>query len=179
MSVLSREDRWLSLCGLNCALCPMFVGGYCPGCGGGAGNQPCAVQRCAKQREGIAYCYQCAEYPCEKYAGADARDSFITHLRQFQDMEKAKTIGLTAYHAEQQEKAAILKRLLNEYNDGRRKSFYCLAVNLLELPDLRTVMSTLENAPCDNAELKQRAEKAALLLRTVAEARGVTLRLRK
>ena len=78
-----------------------------------------------------------------------------------------------------QEKAAILKRLLNEYNDGRRKSFYCLAVNLLELPDLRTVMSTLENAPCDNAELKQRAEKAALLLRTVAEARGVTLRLRK
>ena len=73
----------------------------------------------------------------------------------------------------------MLKRLLNGYNDGRRKSFYCLAVNLLELPDLRTVMNTLENDPCDNRDIKQRAETAAALLRAAAEARGVTLRLRK
>lgn len=29
-----REDLLFSLCGLICGLCPMNVGGYCPGCGG-------------------------------------------------------------------------------------------------------------------------------------------------
>lgn len=35
MKGFQREDRMFSLCGLNCMLCPMQIGGYCPGCGGG------------------------------------------------------------------------------------------------------------------------------------------------
>ena len=34
-----RSDRLFSLCGLNCGLCTMRLGGCCPGCGGGEGNQ--------------------------------------------------------------------------------------------------------------------------------------------
>ena len=29
-----RADQLFSLCGLNCGLCTMRLGGYCPGCGG-------------------------------------------------------------------------------------------------------------------------------------------------
>ena len=35
-------------------------------------------------------------------------------------------------------------RLLTEYNDGRKKTLFCLAVNLLSLEDLRTVFENTD-----------------------------------
>ena len=71
------------------------------------------------------------QYPCEKYQQIDEYDSFITHRRQKADLEKAMSIGIEQYNLEQQEKTQILSYLLSNYNDGRRKSFFCVAVNLL------------------------------------------------
>ena len=42
-----------------------------------------------------------------------------------------------------EQKLAILAELLEDFNDGRRKSFYCLAVTLLPLAELETVMTSL------------------------------------
>ena len=33
MKDFARDETRFSLCGLNCLLCPMRTGGYCPGCG--------------------------------------------------------------------------------------------------------------------------------------------------
>ena len=64
MKGFEREDQLFSLCGLNCGLCSMHLGGYCPGCGGGAGNQACAIARCAMQKEDTPmYCSACSEFP--------------------------------------------------------------------------------------------------------------------
>ncbi len=175
-----RNDPLLSLCGLNCGLCPMHIGKYCPGCGEGEGNQPCAIARCAGKQAGVEYCFQCGEYPCEKYVGADAYDSFVTHQNQLADSEKAQKIGLTAYHAEQTEKAEILARLLASYNDGRRKNFYCLAVNLLELDDLRSVMAQTQNeSTFIGQNVKESAAAMAERLQAAADSRGILLKLRK
>ena len=54
MKGFTREETRFSLCGLNCCLCSMYLGGYCPGCGGGAGNQSCAFARCSLQHGGIS-----------------------------------------------------------------------------------------------------------------------------
>ena len=54
-----------------------------------------------------------------------------------------KKMGVEAYNSEQMQKLQILKLLLEGNNDGRRKSFFCLAVNLLDLEDLKTVMEHL------------------------------------
>ena len=67
------------------------------------------------------YCFQCSEYPCEKYDHIDDFDSFITHRNQKSDMEKAKRLGIDAYNAEQTEKAKILGIFLSKYNDGRKR----------------------------------------------------------
>jgi hypothetical protein len=180
MADFHRGDQLLSQCGLNCGLCSMYIGNYCPGCDGGPGNQPCAVLHCAAKRGNVDYCYQCGEYPCERFAGAEAYDSFITHQHQFTDFARAQQIGLPAYHAEQTEKAAILRRLLAGYNDGRKKTLYCLAANLLELPALRAVMAQLE-AETAEGEMgdKQKAAVAAEQLQVAATAQGVTLKLRQ
>ncbi len=145
MKDFKRSYLLFSLCGLNCGLCSMHIGNYCPGCGGGPGNQPCAISRCSQRHGGIEYCYLCDEYPCEKYQGIDLLDSFITHRNQLKDFEKVKKIGLECYQAELEEKIEILKYLLANCNDGRRKSFFCIAVNLLELQDVKSVVKQIED----------------------------------
>lgn len=50
MKGFKRNNQLLSLCGLNCGLCPMHIDGYCPGCGGGAGNQSCRIARCSLEQ---------------------------------------------------------------------------------------------------------------------------------
>ena len=92
-------------------------------------------------------------------------------------MQKAMTIGLPAYWAEQEEKVEILHELLERYNDGRRKTFYGVAVNLLELADLRDVRRWLRETA--SLPLKERAARAVVLLQEAADKRQVMLRLRK
>lgn len=177
MKNFHRSDLMFSLCGLNCALCTMKLGGYCPGCGGGAGNQSCAIAKCSLEHGGYQYCFECGEYPCDKYDGIDAFDSFITHRRQLNDTEKAKRMGLTAYHAELEEKSAILRHLLQAYNDGRRKTVFSLGVNLLELSEMKAVMQKIESEASPEMTVKEKAAIAAKHLEAAAKQNGITLKL--
>ncbi len=175
-----RDNLLLSLCGLNCGLCPMRLGGYCPGCGGGEGNQSCKLARCSLEHEGPAYCSRCSCYPCEKYLGFDEFDSFITHQRRNADLQRVEEIGESAYNAGQREKIEILDLLLTHFDDGRRKIFLCTAVNLLELPELRRIVRQLTKEPMwKQPPLKERAACAAELLRESAERQNLQLKLRK
>ncbi len=179
MSNFTRQYPLFSLCGLNCGLCPMHLGNYCPGCGGGPGNQPCAIARCSQLHSGIEYCYMCNKYPCEKYDGIDEFDSFITHRNQLKDLEKVKKIGVEAYQSELDEKIEILKFLLGNYNDGRRKSFFCVAVNLLELADLKTVINEIKDRTKPDSAIKEKAAFAVEAFQAMAAERNVALKLNK
>ena len=169
-----------SLCGLNCGLCSMHLDNYCPGCGGGAGNQPCAIARCSQRQGGIEYCYLCNEYPCEKYDGIDEFDSFITHRNQLINFAKVNKAGMEAYQSELAEKIEILKYLLLNYNDGRRKSFFCLAVNLLELKDIKAVSEQIViETESGNFTLKEKALLAVKQFETMAAKRNIVLKLNR
>lgn len=180
MKDFKRLDLLFSLCGLNCGLCPMYLGGHCPGCGGGEGNQSCKIARCSLQKGRPEYCSLCREFPCEKYEHVDEFDSFITHARRKQDLKRRDEIGTEEYQKEQREKADILKWLLDNYNDGRKKSFFCLAVNLLELEDLRTIKRqvSLEDE-MDGLPIKERAACMKRMLEDKARERQIELKLRK
>ena len=121
MKGFTRTKTSFSLCGLNCALCSMHLGGYCPGCGGGAGNQSCTIAKCSLEHGSVPFCWECPEYPCSRYEGFDDRDSFVPHRNRQQDVAKARALGLDAYLAQLKEKRAILDELTAHYNDGRRK----------------------------------------------------------
>ena len=92
----------------------------------------------------IEYCYECESYPCEKYRYIDKYDSFITHKRQKADLKMIQDIGVEQYNLQQREKMQILSHLLANYNDGRRKNFFCVAVNLLELSELQEAMKQIQ-----------------------------------
>ena len=170
MKDFTRNNSYFSLCGLNCKLCSMNLSGHCGGCG--FGNQSCPIARCSLEHGNQEYCFQCSEYPCERYAHIDEADSFITHMNQKTDLEKMQKIGEEAYNAEQVEKRNILARLLAEYNDGRKKTLFCLAVNLLPLEDLRTVFADGDM----DLSIKDRAK---LMEKRLKEKSSVELKLRK
>ena len=178
MKDFHRDHPQFSQCGLNCLLCPMQLGGYCPGCGGGEGNQSCAVARCGLDHGGVEYCFQCGEFPCARYEREDAYDSFITHRNRLVDLERAQRDGIEAYQAEQRERCELLGVLLERCNDGRRKTLFSLAANLLELEDLREIMERLA-WEASGLPIKERAGRAAALCKEAAARRGVELRLRK
>lgn len=179
MKNFSRNDLSFSLCGLNCALCAMKLGGFCPGCGGGPGNQPCAIARCSLEHGIHDYCMSCRAYPCRKYDGITEADSFITHQHQLQDMARMKAIGPEAYHAELARRSQLLERLLSECNDGRRKTLFLLAANLLDLADLEQAMRQIESQLREEMTLKQKAAIAADCLAAAAAGEGIALKLRR
>lgn len=178
MKGFERKNQLLSLCGLNCGLCPMLLGKHCGGCGNG--NQSCRIARCSLEQGKIEYCYECRNYPCEKYQNIDEYDSFITHRRQKADLEKAKRIGVEQYNLEQQQKIQALNYLLSNFNDGRRKSFFCVAVNLLELSEIQEAIEQLEtDMELSALPTKERTFRAAEIFHQIAGRRNIKLRLIK
>ena len=175
-----REETRFSLCGLNCCLCSMHLGGYCPGCGGGAGNQSCAIAKCSLEHGGVPFCWECPEYPCSRYDGFDDGDSFVPHRNRQQDIVQAREMGLDAYLARLEEKRAILDELLAHYNDGRRKALFNTAVYLLPLEDLQSVIAALgSRSELSEQTVKERALAAMRLLQEAADRGGISLKLNK
>jgi len=153
----------------------------CPGCGG-KGFQKCRLVTCAQNHGGIEYCYQCGEYPCSRYEGIDAFDSFISHRNQLDNFRKVNENGLDAYKSELQKKIEILNHLLENYNDGRRKTFFCTAANLLELEDIQNVTANidLKIANCESElSLKEKALIAVSLIQSIADQKNIPLKLRR
>jgi len=184
MDYSERKYPQFSACGLNCGLCPRYHtagASKCPGCAGKdflAKHPTCGVLSCT-QRKGFEYCYQCEDFPCKKYDGAELSDSFITHRNQFTDMRRAKSLGIDDYARELNEKIALLEHLLAHCDDGRRKSFFCTAVNLLSLSDVKAVVAQLGAEPRSETPVKECAAIAVRLLQDAADAQSVSLKLRK
>lgn len=180
---MQRECPEFSACGLNCGLCPRYhTNGKsrCTGCGAeGFFNPACAIIKCCERHGGLQFCARCGEYPCKRYTNLGDTDSWITHRNQLSDNAKLQDIGEDAYLAELNEKVEILRALLENYNDGRRKSYYCIATNVLSLQDLRDIMTKLAKTENSDESAKEKAVRAIQFLEDIAQKRGIILKLRK
>lgn len=180
MKGFNRKNQFLSLCGLNCSLCPMHTASYCPGCGGGEGNQSCKIAKCSLENGNVEYCCQCSKYPCDKYEHIDEVDSFITHQNQKSNLDLILKIGEEAYNNEQEKKQKQLEFFLSNCNDGRRKNLFYLSVNLLDLQSIEKIAEKIENnSDFANLSIKERAEFACKELKKAAEEKGIELKVRK
>ena len=183
MKEYKRENPLFSLCGLNCGLCPRYRSegaSKCPGCGGEGfhlKHPSCAVITCSQKHGGVEFCFHCESYPCERYAKPSEKDSFITYQNVLSDMQKAQN-SIGGYIAEQEKKTAFLETLLSCYNDGRKKSFYCTAVNLLTWEDLADVKEKIE-ARLSGTSTEETIRWIESAFYEKAAARGIGLKLRK
>ena len=178
-----RQYPRLAACGLSCGLCPRFHTegvSRCPGCTGEGFSEKhpsCGHLSCAQRHE-VEYCSRCVEYPCGRFEKAILFDSFITHRNMMQQLEKLQASGEGTIQAELDEKVGALQVLLSSYDDGRRKSFFCTAVNLLDLPEVEFVIERL-SGETEGLPAREKALAAARLLQAAADERGISLKLRK
>lgn len=92
----------------------------------------------------------------------------------------AMSAGIEQYNLEQREKIKILSWLLSNYNDGCRKNFFCVAVNLLELSEIQEAIRQIHS----NDELPSLPSKAQSLyvvevFQKIADRRNIKLKLIK
>ena len=74
----------------------------------------------------------------------------------------------------------ILDMLLSGYNDGRKKTLFCVAVNLLELQELQEVLREIDNRPdIKMLTLKEKSSYAAGVFQNAAKRKNIELKLRK
>ena len=184
MSDAMRTHPLFSACGLNCGLCPRYHtqgASKCPGCGGEGFltvHPTCGILSCCL-RKGLDYCFLCDDFPCRRYDHAGLHDSFITYKNQFADMDRAKRLGIDDYSRMLHLKMQILEDLLLNFDDGRRKSFFCLAVNLLDLEDINAIADRLADERDPQAPLKEKSKAAVRLFEETAAKKGLSLKLRK
>ncbi len=118
--------------------------------------------------------HRCPGYPCPRLTEAARFDSFVPHRNQLEHLNRWAAAP-EDFWAELAEKSRLLTELLEHYNDGRHKSFFCTAVNLLPAGDTAAVVERLDGS----LPLKERAAQAVRLLNQAAEARGISLKLNK
>ena len=95
-------------------------------------------------------------------------------------MERVQNIGIKQYNLEQQEKIQILSHLLANYNDGRRKNFFCVAVTLLELSELQEAMKQIkQNDELSVLSVKEQCSYIVDILQKIADRRNIELKLVK
>lgn len=78
------------------------------------------------------------------------------------------------------EKAEILDFFLSNYNEGRKKTLFCVAVNLLDLQELQEVLKKIEcNPNMETLTIKEKSVFAESLLRAAASKKDIDLKLHK
>jgi len=169
----------IGACGLDCGLCPRYYTqgpSRCPGCCGPdffSKHPSCSFVTCCVKKKNLEVCADCNEFPCPKFGseGENSYDSFITHRKTVFNLNFIKEKGIERFIEQQKKRIKLLETMLNDYDEGRSKSFYCLATALLSIESLEKSLNNVEKS--DN--IKIRAKNLKKILNEI----GVELKLRK
>lgn len=181
-----RKNPEVGCCGINCSLCPKYYTDGKTKCNGCCGKdfwnrlRICSFIPCCDTKK-IEFCIECEEFPCAKIDNFTKRDSFVSHKNTISNLELIGEIGLESYLQQLKGREKILKMLLEKYNNGRLKSFYTLAVELLPLIDLERALDEIDRHIKVDSDLsiKERSKHMKEILSNIAQEHFIELRLRK
>jgi len=179
----------IACCGLDCGLCPTYYTkgpSKCPGCCGPnfSNHHPsCSIITCCVKLKNFETCAECDEFPCSKLKNWDIIDSFICHRVSLSNLRSIKENGIEKYIEQQLKRIKLLELMLEEFNEGRSKSFYCISTALLPIPELEKALKQsadhVKEKKIKSTDLKSKSKVLKGLLNKVAVKKGVELKLRK
>jgi hypothetical protein len=179
----------IACCGLDCGLCPTYYTkgpSRCPGCCGPnffAKHPSCSIITCCVKKHDFETCAECEEFPCSKIEKWDLGDSFICHRASLINLQFIKEFGVDKFIEIQKERIEILEKMLDKFNEGRSKSFYCIATALLSIADLQKALKISEQQikaiNISSSDLKARSTILKGILNEFAAKDGIELKLRK
>jgi hypothetical protein len=188
--IMGKKFFTLGCCGLDCGLCPRFYtegSSKCPGCCGEdfSNKHPsCSFITCCVKKKNLEVCAECNEFPCAKSDKETGMiDSFVTHRRVISNQNFIRESGINVFIEQQNERMRLLQTMLECYDDGNCKSFFCLAAALLSLESLTEsiAMADMEinKNSIDKNDLKGKAKILKQTLNRFADEENENLKLRK
>ena len=179
----------IACCGLDCGLCPTYYTKGLSRCSGCCGpdffnkHPSCSIITCCVKNNEFETCAQCNEFPCQKLKDWDKTDSFICPRVSLTNLNLIKKIGLEEFLKQQEKRIEFLEAMLENFNEGRSKSFYCIATTLLPLDDLEhTLNKSNEQIKFEGIELNDLKAKSKIIrtyLNQYAIENKIELKLRK
>ena len=180
----------IGICGLSCRLCPTYNTTAKSRCGGckseyrmGAG---CPFITCAIKNKGIEFCWLCEESDtCEKWLkhreASKKYDSFKCYQTLESDIEFIKKHSIDEFKKDQEIRENILSEMLDSFNEGRSKSYYCIAATVLKIEELENALSLAKKETNDHKieDIKAKSKILHSVLDDIAKENNYLLKLRK
>ncbi len=175
------------VCGLSCRLCPRYHTDGSSRCGGckspfrmGAG---CPFVTCAVKKKGFELCTDCPEgETCERWKRhrelSKTVDSFVCYQKLEDNIRSIKRHGIQAFEEDAERRNRLLEAMLAGYDDGRSKSFYCIAATVLEISEMEQALASAATSSAGMGT-KEKARVMRRVLESIAKEKGYYLALRK
>jgi len=177
----------IGVCGLSCRLCPMYnteAESRCLGCKSITRMAVgCPFITCAVKKKGIEFCWDCTEKKtCEKWKkhreAGKMSDSFKCYQQLEEDISFIQKNGISEFEKTQKNREHLLKEMLRNFNEGRSKSYYCIAATVLEIEELKGAL-TRAKKESDGLDVKRRSKVLHSILDSIAGKKSYCLKLRK
>ena len=86
--------------------------------------------------------------------------------------------GVEEFVKEQKIREQLLQEMLQHFNDGRSKSYYCITATVLEIDELKDAL-TRARVQSKNLQPSENAKVMHSVLDSVSKGKGYLLKLRK
>ncbi len=185
-----KQYSFVGACGLDCGLCPRYHttgSSRCPGCAGKDFEQKhpaCGFITCCVKQKHLETCAQCPDWAsCERVSrimvGSKQGDSFISYRPLAANYKFIQRYGIEEFARQEMVKLELLDYLLQHFDEGRSKTFYCTSCQLLPLDSLKAALVEAETEISENADIKEKSRLIRAAISRLADALSVDLKLRK
>ena len=143
----------------------------------------CTFINCAVRRKGIEFCWLCKENRiCEKWRKhrdlGKLHDSFVCYQKLEENLSSIQKHGIAAFERQQKSRERLLGEMLKEFNEGRSKTFYCIASTVLEVEELENALSEARKQS-EGLDIEKKSKILHQILNEIAREKNYCLKLRK
>jgi len=191
MNKTAKTYPTIGVCGLDCGLCPRYYTrgtSRCPGCAGPDffnKHPSCSFITCCVKKKELEVCAECSEFPCskfksnEEYQQLKESSSYPSYKKVMPNLNFIKEHGIENFIGQQKNRIKLLEVMIENFDDGRSRSFFCKAATLLGLIDLRNSLDkTIQKIKTDKIkqdDVKNKARILKTILNEMALKEGVEL----
>jgi hypothetical protein len=172
----TKKYPTIGVCGLDCGLCPRYytIGlSRCPGCGGHDffnKHPSCSFITCGVKKKNLEVCAECLEFPCskfksdEEYQQLKESSSYPPYKRVLPNLNFIGEFGIEEFIEQQKKRIQLLETMIENFDDGRSRSFYCKAAAFLEVTNLSSsIEQATQKIKSDNINQNDVKIKAKIL----------------
>ena len=178
----------IGICGLSCRLCPRYhtkTESKCNGCKSkGRIVVGCPFITCAIKNKNVEFCWECKQHTlCVRWQKSrdfsKDHDSILCRQKLEDNISFILKNGVEEFEKQQKIREQLLKEMLQEFNEGRSKSYYCIAATVLEIEELKNTIIEAKAHSKVMGDIKQKSKVLHSILDGITESKNYCLKLRK